>query len=141
MRHYLRHWSPSLVIILALAMPAFAKTQLEMNQDSQHSFEQADRILNETYLSVRKSYAHDALFLAKLQKAQRAWLAYRDAQIEAHYPLAKGESSLHKYGSIHPMCYSGLKTQLTQERTAYLKQWLDGAQEGDVCSGSIRIQQ
>lgn len=41
------------------------------------------------------------------------------------------------YGSVFPMCANGFKTQLTLERVSFLKKWLIGSEEGDVCSGSI----
>jgi len=37
------------------------------------------------------------------------------------------------------MCWSMELTGLTQERTQVLKVWLDGIEEGDVCSGSVKM--
>jgi hypothetical protein len=43
------------------------------------------------------------------------------------------------YGSVHPMCWSLYKEELTRERLNVLKTWLDGTEEGDVCSGTVKI--
>jgi len=42
------------------------------------------------------------------------------------------------YGSVQPMCWSEYLTQLTKERISTLKIWLNGTQEGDSCSGSVK---
>jgi len=34
------------------------------------------------------------------------------------------------------MCASSFNAQLTLQRTEYLKRWLIGKEDGDVCSGS-----
>jgi uncharacterized protein YecT (DUF1311 family) len=40
----------------------------------------ADAALNDAYRNVRTAYAKDPKFLAALQQAEVAWIAYRDAQ-------------------------------------------------------------
>ena len=37
------------------------------------------------------------------------------------------------YGSIHPMCWFGYMKELTDERIANLKVWLEKKSEGDAC--------
>ena len=44
-----------------------------------------------------------------------------------------------QYGSVYPMCASNLKTSLTLLRIIYLKQWLEGVAEGNVCAGSLGL--
>jgi hypothetical protein len=36
------------------------------------------------------------------------------------------------------MCNCDAMKKLTEQRTAMLMKWIDGVQEGDVCSGSIK---
>ena len=111
-----------------------ATTQLESNDCAGREYQKADAELNRVYKAILEKHKKDPLFIEKLRVAQRAWLAYRDAEIDAKYPHA-GEA--HYYGSIFPMCDSLYKAQLTQERVEKLREWLDGAEEGDACSGSV----
>jgi len=41
------------------------------------------------------------------------------------------------YGSVYSMCSSFVEKKLTLQRIAFLKQWLKGTEEGEVCGGSI----
>jgi uncharacterized protein YecT (DUF1311 family) len=111
-----------------------AVTQLESNDCAGKEYQEADAELNRVYKAILEKYKRDALFVEKLRAVQRAWLAYRDAEIEAKYPHA-GEGNY--YGSIFPMCDQLYRAQLTQERTKKLREWLDGGEEGDACSGSV----
>lgn len=111
-----------------------ANTQLESNECAAKEYSAADAELNRVYKAILEKYKKDPLFIDKLRATQRAWLAYRDAEIDAKYPHA-AEGSY--YGSIFPMCDSLYKAQLTQERVEKLREWLDGAEEGDACSGSV----
>ena len=111
-----------------------ATTQLESNQCADKQYQEADAELNRVYKAILEKYKKDALFIEKLRAAQRAWLAYRDAEIEAKYPHA-GEPRY--YGSIFPMCDALYRAELTQERTRKLREWLDGGEEGDACGGSV----
>ena len=111
-----------------------ANTQLESNECAAKEYREADAELNRVYKAILEKYKKDPRFIDKLRAAQRAWLAYRDAEIEAKYPHA---NEPHYYGSIFPMCDSLYKAQLTQERVEKLREWLDGAEEGDACSGSV----
>ena len=42
------------------------------------------------------------------------------------------------YGSSYRMCVNYYLAELTSKRIKTLNQWIDGTEEGDVCSGSIR---
>lgn len=99
------------------------------------SFKEADGELNLVYRQILIKFAKDRVFIAKFKAAQRAWITFRDAQLEALYP----EADKSAYGSAYPMCYMNEKASLTQKRTKQLRIWLDGQAEGDVCGGSIPI--
>lgn len=73
--------------------------------------------------------AADAPSRTRLQVAQRAWLAFRDAHLAAMYPPE--DRKLH--GSARPMCTPLLLTELTVARTKQLEAYLERV-EGDVCS-------
>lgn len=108
-------------------------TQLEMNQCGEAGYNEADTELNTIYKKIKEIYREDQVFLEKLKKAQLAWIKLRDADLDLQYPHADEPQY---YGSVFPMCAAGYKAQLTLQRTEFLKQWLIGVEEGDVCGGS-----
>lgn len=70
------------------------------------------------------------LGIAPNSPEQKAWEAYRDAQLAALYP--PGDTS--NYGSVYPMCLAILKKSLTEGRIRDLKA-ITTSGEGDVCYG------
>ena len=113
-------------------------TQLDINMCAGADFTKVDAELNSVWKSIQAKYKDQPLFLERLKASQRLWLQFRDAELEALYPVAKGEDTNTQYGSMYPACYVGAKAKLTRQRIEQLKVWLDGAQEGDTCSGSIK---
>ncbi len=128
---------PVVVLVLAIGVLA-AQTQSAMNQDACSQYKHADQNLNATYSKVLKDYANDAQFIAKLKQAQRAWVAFRNAELEARFPKADKQA---EYGSAYPTCRCSVLTELTLQRTKELKVWADGIPEGDVCNGSVKTAQ
>lgn len=128
----------SLVLLSASAQKRRAKpdcydtamTQHAMNQCAAQEFETADAELNSVYRQLLAASRDDKLFAEKLTQAERAWVAFRDAQMGALYP--ETDNPLGAYGSVYPMCYGRAKARLTRERTAQLRAML-GRKEGDVC--------
>jgi uncharacterized protein YecT (DUF1311 family) len=110
-----------------------AKTQFALNNCAGKQSGDAELELNKTYQSILKKYADRPAFLERLRIAQRTWLRFRDAQLEMQFPPAEAS------GSVTPMCYALLKAELTDQRTTQLKAWLQGAEEGDVCYGSMKF--
>jgi uncharacterized protein YecT (DUF1311 family) len=131
----LRLLGSSIVILLAICNSA-AQTQGEMNDDACAKYKKADAEMSAVYRQVLDKYKSETLFIAKLRAAQRAWIAFRDAHLESLYPEP---NKLQTYGSVNPMCRCDVLAELTTERTNQLRKWLKGAEEGDVCSGSVRI--
>ncbi|MGY3040437.1 uncharacterized protein YecT (DUF1311 family) [Rhodanobacter sp. TND4EL1] len=114
-------------------------SQTELNACAGAEFGRADAELNRVWKAIQARYDDQPKFLAQLKKAQQAWLVFRDAEMAAKFPLAPGERANVQYGSVFPMCESGFKARLTTQRVAQLKVWLDGVEEGDVCSGSVKL--
>jgi uncharacterized protein YecT (DUF1311 family) len=114
---------------------AAAKTQSAMNACAGTDFQEADKELNRTYQAVLKKYADDAAFVTKLRASQRAWLKFREAELDAIFPHS---AEANYYGSVYPQCRAGKLTNMVTERTHELREWLDGAEEGDACAGSIK---
>jgi uncharacterized protein YecT (DUF1311 family) len=119
--------------VLAAASAAQAQ-ECDRNDDSQSmlnicadaDYQAADAKLNATYKNIVSS--NDQASNKLLQTAQRAWIAFRDA--ECAYSTADSEG-----GSIHPLEVSQCLTELTNER---VKQLTSGrnCQEGDASCSS-----
>jgi uncharacterized protein YecT (DUF1311 family) len=114
-----------------------AKTQLEMNGCAYGMYQEEDAELNRVYREILKRYKQDRVFIGKFKAAQRAWIKFRDAQFEAMFPQILDSRGQYNYGSVFPMCSSLYKARLTHSRVEELRAWLDGTEEGDVCSGSL----
>lgn len=114
-----------------------ATTQLALNQCATSHLKAADDELNRVYQAILGKYKGDREFLEKLRDAQRAWLTFRDAELEAKFPF---EDKQYRYGSGYPMCANRFLAQRTQERIKHLREWLDGTEEGDVCAGSVQYE-
>ncbi|TPJ28847.1 lysozyme inhibitor LprI family protein [Mesorhizobium sp. B2-7-2] len=109
---------PACLALLATAPAAFAE-DCDRNDDSQSmlnicadaDYQAADAKLNAAYKNIVGS--NDQASNKLLQTAQRAWIAFRDA--ECSYSTADSEG-----GSIHPMEVSQCLTTLTNERIKQL---------------------
>ncbi len=128
-----------IILILLISLNfCFGQTQLEMNQEADENYKKADKELNVVYGKILKSYQADKNLISKLKAAQNAWIKFRDAEMDALFPE---EETRINYGSIFPMCWSMALTNLTNERIKKLKIWLTGIEEGDMCSGSVKIKE
>jgi uncharacterized protein YecT (DUF1311 family) len=112
-----------------------AQTQQAMNSCQNLDFEQADAELNRVYRQIQQLYQDDPIFLAKLKQSQRMWIKQRDADLALRFPA---EDTAFSYGSAYPVCYAAVATDLTTQRIGFLKQWISGIEEGDICSGSVK---
>lgn len=120
-----------------IALTSFSQTQMEINQDANKKYLNADDELNRVYKQILVDYQNDTIFIEKLKSSQRLWIKFRDAELEMKFP----ESDKGYYGSVYPMCVSGYLEQLTKERTKKLMDWLNPLPEGEVCSGSIKFRE
>ncbi len=123
------------LIILTWTFSCFSQTQVEMNEEAGNEYKKSDTELNTVYKKILTEYKSDPIFIDRLKKTQRIWISYRDAELEMKFP-AKNKQL--EYGSIYPMCASLFLKELTKERTEKLRIWLNGIEEGDLCSGSIK---
>ncbi len=106
--------------------------QLEMNACAYDRFVKADKELNQTYKALLQKEDNNKIFIQKLRVAQKAWLAFRDAELEAMYACEEADSR-NCWGSMHPMCYSSYKEKLTQDRTKRLKELFEQGPPADAC--------
>ena len=105
-----------------------------LGQVKDESYAKAEKEINAVYQQILRDYSSDKEFINNLKISQRLWIQFRDAEVKARYP----NQTPGYYGSIYPLCVTILKTELTNERTKTLKVWLDGIEEGDVCTGSVK---
>ena len=124
-------------LILFITSYSYSQTQLEMNEKEHQIFLKADKELNQVYKQILNEYKSDTAFIKNLKTSQRLWVQFRDAEMLTMYPARKPGY----YGSVHPMCWSIYKTELTNERINKLRSWLIGQEEGDSCSPSIKVKQ
>lgn len=123
-----------IVLITLFCTTAYAQTQLNMNMSAADSYKEADTELNRVYKAIFFAYQDDVEFIKNLRTSQRLWIQFRDAEVKVKYP----NRGTGHYGSSHSMCVAGYLAQLTEERTNTLQTWLNGVEEGDICSGSVR---
>jgi uncharacterized protein YecT (DUF1311 family) len=103
-----------------LPLSAHAQTQGQMNQEAAAEFKKADAQLNKIYPQVLAKL--DAEGKEKLKAAQRAWVAFRDAQAELDADTARG-------GTMAPLLRANSMTQTTEDRITQLKAFLQELNE------------
>ena len=114
----------------------FGQTQADLNNKAKSEYEKTDKELNQVYQKILQDYKSDTVFVKSMKEAQRQWVKFRDAQVKMKYPPYKDADE-----SVLPMCRNYYLKELTTNRIKELKQWIDGVEEGDVCSGSIKLKQ
>lgn len=103
---------------------ANASTQSAMNECADKQYKQADSQLNALYKQINSRLQDSPDSKKRLVSAQRAWVAFRDAECAFAASGVEG-------GSVYPMIYNGCLAELTEKRVAAFKTYLD-CQEGDL---------
>jgi hypothetical protein len=98
----------------------------DFGKEAQGQFATVEEEMNATYQKILKDYASDPLFIFKFKVAQKAWLEYRHAYLDALFPEDKRD----------PMCANSVLTMLTRQRISELKEWADGVDDAENCAGS-----
>ncbi len=119
--------------VLMAVEPAMAQTQADMNQQAISSFKKQDLELNKVYKQILHEYSADTVFIKNLRWAQKIWIRFRDAEVKMKYP---GNDYS---GTSTPMCKAHLMEEITTARIKTLRVWLAGNEEGDVCSGTVKL--
>lgn len=125
----------ALALSLSCVAPAAFAEPKAMDAGSEELFEMQDAVLNSNYQRILRIYADDPAFIAKLKASQRAWLKFRDAEMEALFPHA-GKPGY--YGSSYEQARRHWMGKLTEERSVQLLRWLNGAEPDDEFAGSIK---
>lgn len=101
-----------------------APTQSAMTECEVKAYEEADHKLNEVYKQTAARLADLPEVKASLTKAQRAWIAFRDADCEFTNAQAGG-------GSLYATLINQCLTEATNRRIETLQGYLD-CEEGDL---------
>lgn len=102
-------------------------TQQEMSDILTGEFKQADDTLNQVYSQILITYKDDQLFIVKLSDAELAWIAFRDAEVDA---VNAAENKRIRYNELAPLAGDIEKIRLTWARVEQLKEWTEGMPEG-----------
>lgn len=108
-------------------------TQADMNQCSAIAFQTADRAMNVVWANARRHMQQmdresvryrdnrDGRpgYFSALLESQRAWLRYRDTQCVLAGYSARG-------GSMEPLLINSCMRHLTEERTGFLRDLING---------------
>ena len=111
-----------------------ASTQQAMNRCEGVNLAAVNAELSRVMEHIKTQYQGSPEFLQQLALSQEAWQASLQANLAMKFPL---QDKQYNYGSVYPMCASGFEARLIAQRIAFLKAWLSGAEEGEVCSGSV----
>jgi uncharacterized protein YecT (DUF1311 family) len=98
-----------------------AKTQAEMGACADDEAKRVDAELNRVYDKLALKAESDPGAVAKIKALQIAWIAYRDAYIDAMYPAKDKQAA---YGSVYPMEVDLLRAKLTRQQIASVKELL-----------------
>lgn len=97
--------------------------QMELNQCAWDDYQKADKKLNDTWKKLMAKFKTDKTATAKLKAAQKAWIAFRDAEVEAMFACEPNEVPC--WGSMEPMLRNGELQSMTEERTKRLQHYID----------------
>jgi uncharacterized protein YecT (DUF1311 family) len=106
--------------------------QAEMNGCFAKEAQDADARLNATYRKLLSKIKDHKVAVAKAVAAERAWVAFRDAQLAALWPV-ESDADLQSLGTAHSMCYAMERKAMTEERIKQLRQQMK-TEEGDICA-------
>jgi uncharacterized protein YecT (DUF1311 family) len=123
-RHRPRAFAGVAAVVMALAAPAAAQTQADMNAQAGTAYKRADAAMTtqwqRTYAAMKRRDAADTTrgggfgYAAATLASQRAWLAFRDRQCVIEGGQFAG-------GSLQPFARLQCAARLTKERTVQLK--------------------
>ncbi|PMZ75221.1 lysozyme inhibitor LprI family protein [Pseudomonas sp. FW305-70] len=117
--------TPLLFTSMAVAVDCDnASDQATMNQCAAQQNAAADKELNALYQQITSRFKGNPDNKKLLVGAQRAWVAFRDAECKFSTSGVEG-------GSVYPLIYSNCTTELTKARVQTFKNYLK-CQEGDM---------
>ena len=112
------------LLFTTMAFAVDCNDQATMNQCAAQQNVAADKELNTLYQQITSRLKSNPDSKKQLVSAQRAWVAFRDAECKFSASGVEG-------GSVYPLIYSNCVTELTRARVATFKTYLK-CQEGDL---------
>jgi uncharacterized protein YecT (DUF1311 family) len=110
-----------------------AETQIDMNECAKANSDKVDVELNRIYTQILDLVKEDPVEAKYVRNAERAWIKYRDAQLQMFYPPREEGY----YGTVQPLCDQDAYQRLTEARIEELKKWLKKPEEGDSCERKL----
>jgi len=119
----MRLFATAILMILSAASAVYAdecadQTQQGLDKCAGMAYAKADAALNSAYKEIIRRLKDDAATTKLLVTAQKAWIAYRDAECAFSSSASAG-------GTIYPMvvsiCLEAVTTERTKALGAYLK--------------------
>lgn len=127
----------SMLLIQSIMVMAQTQDKLPTQDDETKAaikeYKMVEGELNQVFSKVLTVYKTDVEFIKNIRESQDLWIKFRAAELKAKFPEGR------EYGSVYTMCVNDFLTEMTNERITTLKLWLKGTYEGDVCSGSVKI--
>ena len=114
-------------------IPAIVAALLSSAAIAADDLKTADDELNRVYKALLEKQKDNQPFTDKLRVAQKAWVAFRDAELDAMYSC-KDPDPRACWGSMLPMCHADHQAKLTKDRVKRLKELLDAGPPADDCN-------
>ena len=108
-------------------------TQMAINACASQEADRVDAKLNTIYRQLLAKAAGEQNAVPKIKVAERVWIAYRDAYIEAMYPATDKRT---EYGSMYGMDVALLRAKLTHEHLEDIQELLK-EYSGDSGAGPV----
>ncbi len=125
-----------LALLFILLISTFGISQSTTNTKNNRDLEESEAQLSRVYQQILNEYENDTVFVSRLKETQRIWYLFREAELQMKFPEDNKEVF---YGSIYRECATQYLIELTEGRIEKLQIWVEGVEEGDVCSGSIKL--
>jgi cell division protein FtsL len=125
-----------LALLFTLVISTFGISQSTTNTNNNRDFEESEAQLSQVYQQILNEYENDTVFVSRLKETQRILYLFREAELQMKFPEDNKEVF---YGSIYRECANQYLIELTEDRIEKLQIWVEGVEEGDVCSGSIKL--
>jgi len=111
-------------LLIALSVLPLLGAAALADSDPAADYQKADKALNQAFRQIEHRMADDASGKAQLVKAQKAWIAFRDAECSFQSSAVDG-------GSATPLVIASCKATLTADRVKQLDHYLN-CEEGDL---------
>jgi uncharacterized protein YecT (DUF1311 family) len=100
-----------------------ANTQVEINACAGEDLKRAKSEQTRVYQELLAKLQRDPVARRKVEAAQQAWIAFRDAHLQELFPKEDKSS----YGSVYPMSIALASAEVTRQRTTMLRDILHPA--------------